>query len=67
MRYKILTDVQDMLTDKAKAAYIISRCEGKAAKHLRPALRTGIYDEDPEGLMAFLQDLFNNPYLKRRA
>ena len=54
MRHKILTDVQDMPTDEAKAAYIISRCKGKAAKHLRPALRTGIYDKDPEGLIAFL-------------
>ena len=43
-----------MPTDKVKAAYIISRCEGKAAEHLRPALKTGIYDENPEGLMAFL-------------
>ena len=56
-----------MLTDEVKAAYIISHYEGKAAKHLGPALRTGIYDENPEGLMAFLQDLFNNSHLKRRA
>ena len=54
MHYKILTDIQDMLTDKAKAVYIISRCKGKAAEHLKPALRTGIYNKDPEGLMAFL-------------
>ena len=53
--------------DEAKAAYIISRCEGKAAKHLRPALRIGIYDKDPEGFMVFLQDLFNDPHLKRKA
>ena len=43
-----------MPTDKVKAAYIISYCEDNAAEHLGPALRTGIYDEDPEGLMAFL-------------
>ena len=43
-----------MPTDKAKAVYIISRCKGKAAEHLRLALRTGIYNENPEGLMAFL-------------
>ena len=67
MRHKILTDIQDIPTDKAKTAYIISRCKGKAAEHLEPALRTGIYNEDPESLIAFLQDLFNDPYLKRKA
>ena len=56
-----------MPTDKVKAAYIISHCEGKAVKHLGPALRTGIYNENPEGLMAFLQDLFKDPHLQRRA
>ena len=67
MRHKILTDIHNILTDKVKAAYIISRCEGKVIEYLRPVLRTGIYDENPEGLMVFLQDLFNNLYLKYRA
>ena len=54
MHHKILTDIHNIFTDKVKAAYIISRYEGKVAKHLRPALKTGIYNENPEGLMVFL-------------
>ena len=67
MRHKMTMDEHEMPTPAAKAAYTISRCKGKAAGHLEPALKARTYDEDPEGLMAFLKDSFDDTHRKLRA
>ena len=67
MEHKIETDEADMPTPASQAAYIVSRCEGKAAEHLEPHLRAETYKEDPQGVFEFLKTLFDNSLLQMRA
>ena len=67
MEHKIETDKADMPTPASQAAYIVSRCEGKAAEHLEPHLRAETYKKDPQGLFEFLKTLFDDPLLQMRA
>ena len=40
----------------------MNHCEGKAAAYLKADLCKGIFDGNPERLMNFLKDLFNDLY-----
>ena len=67
IRYKIIINKHEILITAEQVNYIINRCKGKAAAHLKTDLRKGIFDGNPEYLMNFLKDLFNNSYRRDRA
>ena len=67
IRHKITVDEHETPTAAEQVDYIISRCEGKAAAHLEADLRKGTFDGDPERLMNFLKDLFDDPHRQDRA
>jgi len=67
MNHKMEKDANDFPLQEDKAAYIISRCEGKAAKQLEPHLRKKTYAKDPDGLMDFLEGLFHDPLQREKA
>ena len=67
IRHKIIINKYKTLTTVKQVNYIINHCKGKATTHLKVDLRKGIFDGDPEYLMNFLKDLFNDPYYRDRA
>ena len=60
--YKIIMNKHKILTAAEQVDYIINHCERKAAAHLKADLRKGIFNGDPERLINFLKDLFNDPH-----
>ena len=67
IRHKIIINKHKTLTTAEQVDYIINHCEGKAAAHLKADLRKEIFNGDPEHLMNFLKDLFNDLYRRDRA
>ena len=65
--HKIIINKHETLTAAEQINYIINHCEGKAVTHLKADLRKGIFNSNPEYLMNFLKDLFNNPHRQDRA
>ena len=47
--------------------YIINHYKRKAALYTKVNLHKGIFNGDPERLINFLKDLFNNPYRQDKA
>ena len=67
IHYKIIIDEHEMLIAVEQVNYMINRCKEKVTAYLEADLRKGIFDGDPEYLMNFLKDLFNNLYRRDRA
>ena len=67
IRHKLTVDEHETPTAGEQIDYIINRCEGKAAAHLEADLRQGMFDNEPERLMDFLKDLFNDPHRQDKA
>ena len=65
--HKITVNEYETLIAAEQVHYIINRCERKAAAHLKADLRKGIFDGDPEHLMNFLKDFFDDLYCRDRA
>ena len=67
IRYKITINEYKTLTAAKQVNYIINHCKKKAAAHLKTDLRKGIFDSNPEHLINFLKDLFNDSYRQNKA
>ena len=65
--HKITINEHETLIAAEQVNYIINRYKGKAAAHLKADLRKGIFDGNPEYLINFLKDLFNDPYCRDKA
>ena len=67
IRHKITVNEHEIPIAAEQVNYIINRCKGKVAAHLKADLRKGIFDSDPEHLINFLKNLFNDLYRRDRA
>ena len=67
IRHKITINKHKTPTAAEQVDYIINRYKKKAAAHLKAKLRKGIFNSDPEHLINFLKDLFNNPHYRNKA
>ena len=67
IRHKIIINKHKTLIAAEQVNYIINRYKGKAAAYLKADLRKGIFNDNPEHLMNFLKNLFNNLYRRDKA
>ena len=67
IRHKIIINEHKTPTAAEQVNYIINRYKRKAVAHLKANLRKGTFDGNPEHLMNFLKNLFNNPHRQDKA
>ena len=62
IHHKIIINKHKTPTAVKKVDYIIKHYKGKATAYLKANLRKGIFNNDPERLINFLKNLFNDLY-----
>ena len=67
IRHKIIINEHKIPTAAEQVNYIINHYKGKTAAYLKADLRKGIFDGNPEHLMNFLKNLFNNLHRRNKA
>ena len=67
IRHKITINKHKTPTAAEQVNYIINRYKGKATAYLKADLCKGTFNGNPEHLMNFLKNLFNNPHRRDRA
>ena len=67
IRYKIIINEYKIPTAAEQVNYIINHCERKAAAYLKADLRKGIFNGNPEYLINFLKNLFNDLHRRDKA
>ena len=67
IRHKIIINKHKTLTATEQVNYIINHYKKKAAAYLKADLRKGIFNSDPEHLINFLKNLFNNSHRRDKA